>query len=109
MASAGMAHCAARRSGVCGALGEHVEQLEPDAGGQHLRIDEAGADVEQRPRIAVGDRPCQRKGGGPALKGGAGQQAVARGVEAVEPAAARLDRRLCRIGGKPAEPVSTHG
>ena len=45
-----------------------IEQPQPDAGQQHLRVDEAGAEIEQRARAPPRDRPGQRKSACPALE-----------------------------------------
>ena len=58
-------------------VGQQLEQAQPDAGEQHLRVDEPGAEIEQRARRAAGDRPRQREGGRPALEARARPAAVA--------------------------------
>lgn len=48
--------------------GQSLEELQLHAGQQNLGIDEAGTEIEESRRPALCDRPCQRKGGSPALE-----------------------------------------
>ncbi|GMA79419.1 hypothetical protein GCM10025880_58360 [Methylorubrum aminovorans] len=49
---------------------QQSEQVEPDTGEQNLRVDEAGAQIEESPRVAVRGPANERKPGRPALKAG---------------------------------------
>ena len=67
-----------------GPFAQQLEQAELDASEQDLRIDEAGAEIEQRGSPAPRDQPRERKGGGEAEKsrvragGGRGARPAAR-------------------------------
>ena len=99
------------RATLCGPS-QQLEQPQPDAGEQNLRIDEAGTEVEQRAGAPPRDRPRQRKGGGRALYSWlAGSN---RAAPAAGPPASSAMRRVrparrgrfgaAALGGSPATP-----
>jgi hypothetical protein len=47
---------------------QRIEKIKLDAGGQHLRIDKPGDNVEEAPRPAMGDAARQREISGKPLK-----------------------------------------
>ena len=67
------------------AFRQQIEQLEPHASEQNLRVHEAGADIEQRARPLARRRSGERKGGRPALKFRVRQPPIANGEIAVRP------------------------
>ena len=68
------------------AVAQQSEQVEPDAGEQYLRVDEAGAEIEQGPCVAPRDPAGERKPGRPALEAGGRHKPVAQGEPALAPA-----------------------
>ena len=70
-----------------------IEEAQADAGEQDLRVDEAGAEVEQRAGPPPRDRPRQRKSRRPALEPGLGQQPVAH-AEPAGPARTAAERSV---------------
>ena len=74
-------------------LGQPFEEAELDAGEQHLRVDEAGDQIEHGPGSAPGNAARQRKARCPMLKARAGQTTIACREQAVEQARSGLGRR----------------
>ena len=58
-------------------FGEDVEQAQLHAGHQHLRVDEAGHQIEQAACSAPGDRPGERESGCETVESGAAEQLIA--------------------------------
>ena len=68
-------------------FGQYLEQAELHAGQQHLRVDEAGDQIEQLARMPARNGSRQREGRGAALKHRAGEQPITPAEQAVEPRA----------------------
>ena len=71
-------------------VGEPCEHVEPHAGREDLRIDEAGAEIEQRARLFARDGAGERKRSRPALKSRDWRQAGAASVRNRSPSGAVL-------------------
>jgi hypothetical protein len=76
---------AAQRLQRLRAFGEDVEQAHLHAGQQHLRVDEAGHQIEQAARAAPGDRTGERECGCEAVESGAAEQLIAPHAPLVPP------------------------
>ena len=97
----------ASSAAVRGPSARMVEQAQPDAGQQHLRVDEAGAEIEQRARPPPRDRPRQREA--PPPSAGSASLATSRSRTARPAIAERRTRRGHASGGRAAGDLAQGG
>ncbi len=60
---------------------QKLEQIKLNTGGQRLRINKTGAQIEQSPRLAAGNRAGERKAGGEGVETRVRQKAIAVGKQ----------------------------